>query len=155
MMGRIYASAKSVRVWLGGPPRGVRHNEDPDTKIVLWLKLMMLRSQAAKISPQEFEDGDNYLSMILGSDWFEQVWVIQELGLARDVLFQLGRIIISSDTLFEVVQQDRIFHAHQHLLLAWDGEGKTSHTIFFSQRLGFSEKSGQPGNSSSHTKAKG
>lgn len=99
MMGKIFSCARSVRVWLG------RCAEEADESFLwFWLKVLLrpgIRDSMAEA--QSFEEADKYLKLILQPEWFERVWVVQEVCLAREVLFHFGKIVISLDRLHEIV----------------------------------------------------
>lgn len=138
IMSRIFGSAKSVRVWLG------RLNEEEEESFVwFWLKLMFRRNfRKWMLGTTGFEVADMYLRLVLESEWFERVWVIQEVCLAREVFFHFGKIIISIDQLHEVVQlrlkyphtsalvdtRQRFYLPHDSLLTAF-GVLQEFHTI--------------------------
>lgn len=112
IMSRIFGSAKSVRVWLG------RLNEEEEESFVwFWLKLMFRRDfHKSVFGFKSFGVSDKYFRLLLGSEWFERVWVIQEVCLAREVFFHFGKIIISIDRLHEFVQL-RLKYPHTNALV--------------------------------------
>ena len=112
MMGAIFNCARSVRVWLG------RSTEELDeSSLLLWLKLLLRPDlRASMANAKKFEEADKYLKLILEPQWFERIWVIQEACLAQELYFHFGKIVISMDSLHEVVVR-RLEYPHTSALV--------------------------------------
>lgn len=108
MMSSIFRCAKSVRVWLGR----ISISES-ESFVWLWVNLVLRQDIRASM---DFERVDRQLRLMLGAEWFERVWVIQEVCLAHEVAFQYGRIVISMEKLHELVQL-RLQHPHTPALV--------------------------------------
>lgn len=81
MMGTIYSKAKRVLIWLGVP------SEDSALAI---LSLANLKSKKSieQISPLAHKAIENVISRPYS--WFSRAWVVQELTLARNIVFNYG-----------------------------------------------------------------
>ena len=114
MMGSIFRHAKSVRVWLG------RTNDEPsESSLWHWLKLLLRwerNIQNSLSGASNREEMDKYLRLILQSEWFERVWVVQEVCLAKEVMFHYGKIVISMERLHDVVIE-RLKYPHTAALV--------------------------------------
>ena len=118
MMGKIFSSARSVRVWLGRSTR-----EMDESFLWFWLKLLLRPNlQKSVTEPRSFQEADEYLKLILEPEWFERVWVVQEACLANQLFFHYGKIIISMNRLHEVLIQ-RLKYPHTAALVDRRQEG--------------------------------
>jgi hypothetical protein len=98
MMGRIYASAESVIVWLGTCPTVL-------SPCIEQLETFLMVHSAEKPestnsdnrpSPMpESSKGDDWVTILgvlhlLTRRWFRRIWVLQEACLANEIIFLLG-----------------------------------------------------------------
>ncbi|KAI0124150.1 heterokaryon incompatibility protein-domain-containing protein [Xylariales sp. AK1849] len=113
MMGQIFSSAKSVRVWLGSAAQV----DQQESFVWFWLRTILRADiQKSLLAIKRFDETDKYLRLMLGSEWFQRVWVIQEVCLAREVFFHFGKIVISFGQLHQVVQV-RLRYPHTSALV--------------------------------------
>ncbi|KAF1979876.1 HET-domain-containing protein [Bimuria novae-zelandiae CBS 107.79] len=94
MMGNIYSRAECVLIWLGS--KGFTQ----DDELSLWSYIKSsLKFENTPFSSARgiVEDGagDAVLGRVLQSRWFERVWVVQEMCLARKIFFLCGAIGMS------------------------------------------------------------
>lgn len=92
MMRDIYAAARCVLVWLGNGD--LTHDEES----VLWSYLTSpyIHNNATLDNISRFGGvGDHLFGRVLQSPWFERAWIVQELCLARKVLFLSGALGMS------------------------------------------------------------
>ncbi|KAH8678284.1 heterokaryon incompatibility protein-domain-containing protein [Xylariales sp. PMI_506] len=105
MMGRIYKAAESVTVWLGTCPAvwssGVQHlNSSPNPD---------LTQQAEGDANSKLPGEPSFLAnvgaiYILTRRWFKRLWTVQEVCLAQEIVFRLGRHRISPDKLILIAR---------------------------------------------------
>ncbi|PYH38078.1 HET domain-containing protein [Aspergillus neoniger CBS 115656] len=85
-MRAIYAQADRVMVWLGEPDDNEGNALDTIHRLAED-KVLMLSTSATVLS-----SGVNYNACLkmFRHDWFRRIWVLQEVGVARCVIFQCG-----------------------------------------------------------------
>ncbi|KAI0183606.1 heterokaryon incompatibility protein-domain-containing protein [Xylaria flabelliformis] len=115
MMGKIYESAETVLVWLG-ETGNVRYTfektidyvmqmpaeyEPYDTEFDIW----KVHKRKAPLRLARYLDGSDIMSLarLVNRDYFQRSWVIQEIVLARRLIFYLGGIEISPDKLLGII----------------------------------------------------
>lgn len=92
MMGDIYAAARCVLVWLGDG------NLTQASQLALWSYLTSpyTHNNTALCDIGSFGGvGDSLFGSVLQSPWFERAWIVQEVCLARKVLFLCGAVGMS------------------------------------------------------------
>ncbi|KAF3022523.1 hypothetical protein E8E14_011980 [Neopestalotiopsis sp. 37M] len=104
MMGKIYHTAKVVLVWLGVCPTyispGMTELKSFSEKIghdsETWKEIL----DAPLISRQKM----NSLALIhlLSRRYFQRIWVLQEMALARNLVFLLGEHSLDPETLYKI-----------------------------------------------------
>lgn len=86
MMDVIYKRAKSTIVWLG--------DEDSDSNIAM----SSLASMKSKKDLEKLSNAQNQaIGNLFSRPWFSRVWVVQEFGLAKRVVFCCGQMPFSWD----------------------------------------------------------
>ncbi|GAP90768.1 putative heterokaryon incompatibility protein [Rosellinia necatrix] len=115
IMGKIYESAEAVLVWLG-ETGNVRYTfektidyvlqmpaeyEPYDTEFDIW----KVHKRKAPLRIVRYLDGSDIMSLarLVNRDYFQRSWVIQEIVLARRLIFYLGGIEISPDKLLGII----------------------------------------------------
>lgn len=85
LMGRIYQGASSVRVWLGP-------DNENDLNAIPILREMREPEAARKTlhDPRVSRGRIEHLECFFKRQWWERLWVVQEVALGRRVIFQLG-----------------------------------------------------------------
>ncbi len=115
MMGLIYWRAQKVLIWLGpDDEEDSRWNVRNAVKLIHRLEqLYRNRSQSIQEIPstnlydiEKLNDRDDAneweaFRRLLGRKWFTRVWVVQELGLAKEATFHCGSAEFSLDTLHD------------------------------------------------------
>ncbi|KAK8100511.1 hypothetical protein PG999_010885 [Apiospora kogelbergensis] len=87
LMGRIYAGARTVLVCMG-PNLSDGGGAHVASLLHDWEKARVLcaTGREDEVDPNVFQDKQRWraLGALTGAPWFERVWVVQEVGLARD-----------------------------------------------------------------------
>ncbi|KAI1175052.1 heterokaryon incompatibility protein-domain-containing protein [Nemania sp. FL0916] len=116
MMGRIYASAETVLVWLGetdniamGFDRSMRDVEhlqydyEPyDSEYDVWK--IHKKTHIYRILPRLNGPTIESLTRLMNRNYFQRSWVVQELVLARRLVFYLGAIELPPDKLINGIR---------------------------------------------------
>ncbi|KAM5344284.1 hypothetical protein ACJ41O_012821 [Fusarium nematophilum] len=87
LMGAIYRKATSVRVWLG--------SDDGNDKDAIPILQAMASAQGARDTLRLGEVADGRVAQLkhfFARSWWERLWVVQEVALAREVVFQQGAV---------------------------------------------------------------
>lgn len=103
MMGRIYASAKLVVVWLGTVPHPMRPAVKELGKNLPW-GTNSDGKMAEKIAGEAIRDRIKRVGgippamlFLLSRRWFQRVWTVQEMLLSKNLVFLCGETEFSSD----------------------------------------------------------
>ncbi|KAI1762174.1 heterokaryon incompatibility protein-domain-containing protein [Hypoxylon sp. FL1150] len=118
MMGRIYGSAETVLVWLGEssnitsmPPflKSLREIEQVDMQYEGFrseydISKVGKKGPAFAILPHLPGTTIESLTRLLNRDYFQRAWVVQELVLARDLVFFVGDMEIPPSQLLNAIQ---------------------------------------------------
>ncbi|KAI1733500.1 hypothetical protein F4680DRAFT_441413 [Xylaria scruposa] len=114
-MGKIYESAETVLIWLG-ETGNVRYTfektidyvmqmpaeyEPYDTEFDIW----KVHKRKAPLRLARYLDGSDIMSLarLVNRDYFQRSWVIQQIILARRLVFYLGGIEVSPDKLLGAI----------------------------------------------------
>lgn len=93
----IYSNATQTLVWLG------MSSYDSEELLAYMTKAIRLKAELPKQGYYDFQDNSSELLIrtleLFYHDWFERLWVIQEVVLAREVVFVYGTSVIPWDTL--------------------------------------------------------
>ncbi|KAI0164485.1 heterokaryon incompatibility protein-domain-containing protein [Hypoxylon sp. FL1284] len=118
MMGRIYGSAQTVLVWLGESsnitsmpsfPKSLRKIEEVQIEYEGFRSeydIVKVRNKAPAFAILPRLEGTTVesLARLLNRDYFQRAWVVQELVLARQLVFFVGGMEIPSAQLLNAIQ---------------------------------------------------
>lgn len=118
LMGRIYGSAEIVLVWLGEStnitsmpsfPKSLREIEEVKIEYESFRSeydISKVRKKGAvfAILPQLAGTTIESLTRLLNRDYFQRAWVVQELVLAREIVFFVGDMEIPPGQLLNAIQ---------------------------------------------------
>ncbi|KAI1372511.1 heterokaryon incompatibility protein-domain-containing protein [Hypoxylon crocopeplum] len=118
LMGRIYGSAETVLVWLGESsnitsmppfPKSLREIEEVDIEYENFrteydISKVRKKGPAFAILPHLEGTTIESLTRLLSRDYFQRAWVVQELVLARELVFFVGDMEIPPSQLLNAIQ---------------------------------------------------
>ncbi|XXH03698.1 hypothetical protein Hte_010104 [Hypoxylon texense] len=118
LMGRIYGSAETVLVWLGEStnitsmpsfPKSLREIEEAKIEYESFrseydISKVRKKGAAFAILPQLAGTTIESLTRLLNRDYFQRAWVVQELVLARELVFFVGDMEIPPGQLLNAIQ---------------------------------------------------
>lgn len=118
-MGEIYAGGERVIVWLGDA------SKDSDTAILFMNAVQARLAAKGEFSPgalysgqylesdfrdtiqeflkPQFDKNWDAVARLLSTTWWNRAWVVQELVIARDAIFQCGKSVIPWDTVENII----------------------------------------------------
>jgi hypothetical protein len=141
LMGKIYASAEKVVIWLG--------NEQNDSNIAIELARTIAQAideNGGDIVNQILDSPESFglprwhdkawrtLGLLLRRPWFERTWIIQEVVKAREAIIKCGMCIITWESLSRVASAID-FETSRPSGTSGTSNGSPTHRIRFINRL--------------------